>query len=215
MRVLITGTSMGIGYASALRFLSAGHVVEGLDVEKCSIKNDNYTHHICDVSEKESLPDLHAVHIVINNAGVQNKKDIEVNLLGAMHVTEKYALQPNIISVLNIASSSARTGAEFPMYAASKGGLVTYTKWVAQQIAKYHATCNSLSPGGVITDLNWHILKDKNKWNAVLEETMLKKWATAEEIAEWVYFLTVVNKSMTAQDILVDNGEFNKCNFIW
>jgi len=45
--------------------------------------------------------------------------------------------------------------------------------------------------------------------------TPLKKWASAEEIAEWAYFMTVINKSMTAQDILVDNGEDAKRDFIW
>ena len=48
-----------------------------------------------------------------------------------------------------------------------------------------------------------------------MDETLLPKWAEVEEIAEWAYFITVVNRSMTAQDILVDNGENAKANFIW
>ena len=36
-----------------------------------------------------------------------------------------------------------------------------------------------------------------------------------EEIAEWTYFLAVVNKSMTGEDVLVDNGEGVKSNFVW
>ena len=34
-------------------------------------------------------------------------------------------------------------------------------------------------------------------------------------MAKWAFFLTVINKSMTAQDILIDNGEAAKSNFIW
>ena len=49
----------------------------------------------------------------------------------------------------------------------------------------------------------------------VLNETLLHKWASSEEIAEWVYFITVINKSMTGEDILIDNGEMLKSNFIW
>lgn len=41
------------------------------------------------------------------------------------------------------------------------------------------------------------------------------QWATVEEMAEWTYFLAVVNKSMTAQDVLIDNGEIAKANFVW
>jgi len=156
------------------------------------------------------------IDILINNAGVQESgRDIDINLKGTIRITEKYGIHPNIKSVLFIASSSASTGSEFPEYAASKGGVVAYMKNTALRIAKYGATSNSLSPGGVVTDLNDHIIKDPALWQAVLNETMLGKWAGADEIADWAYFLTVTNRSMTAQDILVDNGEAAKFNFIW
>ena len=161
------------------------------------------------------LPDIDDVDILINNAGSQNDNDIDHNLKGTMRITEKYAFQGNIKSVLFIASSSGSTGAEFPEYAASKGGVIAYMKNVAMRVAKYKATANSLSPGGVITDLNDHILNSKDLYDKVLNEALLKKWATAEEIAKWAYFVTVINKSMTAQDILIDNGEAANFNFIW
>ena len=53
----------------------------------------------------------------------------------------------NIIAILNpciIGSASGHTGSEFPEYAASKGGVLAYTKNVAMRIAPYQATCNSL-----------------------------------------------------------------------
>ena len=152
---------------------------------------------------------------MINNAGTQNDNDIDNNLKATIKVTEKYAFQNDIKSVLFIASSSASSGAEFPEYSASKGGVLAYMKNVAIRIAKYQATSNSISPGGVITDLNDHILQDKKLYEAVLNESLLKRWSTADEIAKWAYFITVVNKSMTAQDILIDNGEANNFNFIW
>ena len=114
-----------------------------------------------------------------------------------------------------IASASAQTGAEFPEYAASKGGTVAYMKSTALRLAEFGATSNSLSPGGVLTDLNRHVIDDPKLWQAVMNETLLPKWASTEEIAEWAYFVTVCNKSMTAQDILIDNGEAAKSNFIW
>ena len=88
-------------------------------------------------------------------------------------------------------------------------------KNVAQRIALYGATSNSISPGGVITSLNDHILNNPELWEKVKDETLLKKWATSEEIAKWSYFITVINQSMTAQDILIDNGEGANFNFIW
>ncbi len=215
MKILVTGTSRGIGKAIALKFLKEGHQVIGFDILESSINDSNYEHYICDIYNS-NLPDVCDVDILINNAGAQNSiDDIDINLKGTIRVTEKYAFNKNIRSVLFIASSSARTGAEFPYYAASKGGILAYMKNVAMRLAKYGATSNSLSPGGVITELNDHIINDPKLYKEVLDETMLNKWASVEEIADWAYFVTIINKSMTAEDILIDNGEASKFNFVW
>ena len=215
MKVVITGTSNGIGKAIAQKFISCGHEVYGMDVQPQTIENKYYKHIQTDIYAGE-LPEIDGVEILINNAGVQNSgRDIDINLKGSIRITEKYAFQDGIKSVLFIASASARTGAEFPEYAASKGGMVAYMKNVALRVAKYGATANSLSPGGVKTALNDHVMNDRDLWQKIMDETLLPKWAEVEEIAEWAYFMTVVNRSMTAQDILVDNGEDAKANFIW
>lgn len=215
MKVLITGTSGGIGRGIALKFLACGHGVIGIDRRASTIEDGGYTHFCADVFSGE-LPEIPDVEILINNAGVQDSgMDIEVNLKGSIRVTEKYALQEKIRSVLFIASASARTGAEFPEYAASKGGMVAYMKNVALRIARYGATSNSLSPGGVRTELNAHVMNDPELWRQIMAETLIPRWAEVSEIAEWAYFVTAVNRSMTAQDILIDNGEAAKSNFIW
>lgn len=215
MRVLITGTASGIGRAIAQKFLNEGHAVFGMDRLAGTIQHAMYTHYETDIF-KGKLPQLPPVEILINNAGVQNSgEDIDINLKGSMRITEAYAMQEAIHSVLFIASASALTGAEFPEYVASKGGMVSYMKSTALRVAKFGATANSLSPGGVLTDLNQHIIEDPQLWQAVMKETLLPKWAAPEEIAEWAYFVTVCNRSMTAQDILIDNGEAAKANFIW
>ena len=215
MKVIVTGSSNGIGKAIAKKFLDCGHRVIGIDKEKSSVKHKSYTHIVTDIFSGD-LPQIDGVEIVVNNAGVQDSgSDIDVNLKGTIRVTERYAIQPRIKSVVFIASASATTGSEFPEYVASKGGMVSYMKNVALRLAPWGATSNSLSPGGVITPLNQHIMDSPELWRQVMDETPLNKWATAEEIAEWTYFVAVVNKSMTAQDIIIDNGESAKAKFIW
>ena len=215
MNILITGTSQGIGEAIALLFLKNGHTVYGIDRQKHSIHHENYIHYVCDVRDREHLPELDGVNILINNAGTQNEADIDINLKALIAITEKYGVREGIRSVLNIGSASAHTGAEFPEYCASKGGVLAYTKNVAIRIAKYGATCNSLDPGGVLTPLNECVMNDPDLWAQIMDETPLKKWATPEEIAEWAYFLTVVNTFCTGQCILVDGGESINYHFVW
>ena len=215
MKVLITGTSQGIGRAIAMRFLKEGNSVIGIDRQASSIDGDGYTHIQCDVRDKERLPEISDVEILINNAGVQNEDDIDVNLKALIYLTEKYGIQPKIKSVLNIGSASAHTGAEFPEYCASKGGILAYTKNVAMRVAPFGATCNSLDPGGVLTPLNDCVINDAELWAQIMDETPLKRWATPEEIADWAYFLTVVNGFCTGQSILVDGGEAINYRFVW
>jgi NAD(P)-dependent dehydrogenase (short-subunit alcohol dehydrogenase family) len=167
------------------------------------------------VRDWKNLPEIEDVEILINNAGTQNEDDIDINLKSLIRVTEKYGCREGIKSILNIGSASAHTGAEFPEYCASKGGVLAYTKNVAMRVAKYGATCNSLDPGGVLTPLNDCVINDPELWSQIMDETPLKRWATPEEIAEWAYFLTVNNKFCTGQSILVDGGESINYNFVW
>jgi NAD(P)-dependent dehydrogenase (short-subunit alcohol dehydrogenase family) len=215
MKVLITGTTQGIGKAIAELFLQKGSSVVGIDRQSASISHERYTHYVCDVRDKDALPDIEDVDILINNAGTQNEEDIDINLKGLICVTEKYGVRAGIRSVLNIGSASGHTGAEFPEYCASKGGVLAYTKNVAMRVAPYGATCNSLDPGGVLTPLNQCVIDDPDLWQQIMDETPLRRWATPEEIAEWAYFLTVTNGFCTGQNILVDGGESINYHFVW
>ena len=216
MRVLITGSSNGIGEAVANKFLELGHEVIGIDLLPASISHKNYTHYIADISKKKELPNIQDVEIIFNNAGKQNDHDINNNLIGSINVTEKYAFQPSIKSVLFNASASAHSGFEFPEYVASKAGLIGYMKNVAVRLAEFGATANSISLGGVLTSSNAPVMEDEESWNKIMDATPLKKWATLSEVVDWVIFLTLTNKSATGIDVLIDNGEFNlNSTFVW
>ena len=152
-RILITGATSGIGRATALRLAApdtkiiiTGRRLDRLNAlskeitakgAECEVLNfDVRSEHEC----TKHLRPLGYVDVLINNAGTQNENDIDVNLKALIHITEKYGVQEKIHSILSIGSASAHTGAEFPEYCASKGGVLAYTKNVALRVAEYGAT---------------------------------------------------------------------------
>lgn len=221
MKAVITGASSGMGLAAVKKFLNQGHEVVGIDIlpmrdnEVCT--NVNYAHHVANVSEFDSLPDLDEVNILINSAGVYGSgRDIDINLKGLMNTTKKYTLDnPQLRAVVNQASASAHLGTEYDEYVASKGGVIAYTKWTAKEIAKYGAVCNSLSFGGVLTEVNAPVMNNQELWNQIMDLTPLKRWTTPEEAAEWIYFLAITNRSCSGQDIMIDNLESLNGIFVW
>ena len=218
MRILITGASGGIGAAVCERFLKNGHEVFGLDLLPSSVRHPNYAHFIADVREEAQLPRIPDPEILFINAGVQNSEDdIDVNLKGAILVTEHYIRENRALrSILFTASASAVSGQEFPAYAASKAGLVGYMRNLAIRLASRQITCNAISTGGVHTSLNDPVTRDPETWNRIMQVTPMKKWMDTEEVADWVEFLTVKNRSMSGENLLIDNGEYRlSSTFVW
>ena len=217
MKVLITGTSSGIGIETARHFLLMGHEVIGIDKKAtCPIDNCMYSHVQAQVQYKHLLPDIDGVEVLINNAGtIDEESAISTNLEGYINVIEKYALQPKIKSVVNVASISGHVGLDTMRYAASQGGRLALTKHLAIKLGKaYRARVNSISPGAVMTGLEPNLYANKKLVEAVANENLLHKWIDPKEIAQWIYFVAVINKSMTGQDVLIDNGEVARYNFI-
>ena len=218
MKIIVTGASGGIGKRVTERYLHAGHEVYGIDRLESAVTAPGYTHFCADVQNADSLPEITDAQVLFNNAGTQNSPDdIDNNLKGTIRVTEKYiASNPGLTSILFNASASAVSGQEFPLYAASKAGLLGYMKNVAIRLAPRGVTVNAVSLGGVITSLNDPVMNDPDCWQKIMDVTPLKKWMTTDEVADWVLFLTLQNRSMSGQNLLIDNGEYDLTpTFVW
>lgn len=216
MVILITGTSSGIGMAAAQKFLRKGHSVIGIDIKPASLSNPLYKHYQVDVRNYSQLPVLSGIHVVINNAGVIDEETaMDVNYNGYMNIVKKYCYQEGLKCLINIASISGHVGLDSPNYAASQGARLALTKHLAMELGKKsRVRVNSISPGAVVTGLEPDLYEDEEAMIDVENETILGKWIDPEEIAEWIYFIAIVDKSMTGQDVLIDNGEVANYNFI-
>lgn len=214
--ILITGTSNGIGKATAAKFIRKGYDVIGIDIKPATFSHPLYTHYQVDVTKPELLPDLDNLAVVINNAGTINEEEaMNVNYNGYMNIVEKYCYQAKLKCLINVASISGHVGLDTPNYAASQGARLALTKHLAMDLGRrYGARVVSISPGAVITDLEPELYANEEAMAQVAEENILKKWIFPEEIAEWIYFIAIKDKSMTGQDVLIDNGEVANYNFI-
>jgi len=113
---------------------------------------------------------------------------------------QKYGRIVNITSVAGIAGNPGQTN-----YAASKAGLIGFTKSLAKEIGPRNITVNAVAPGFVETELTKDLPADLKE--AALKATPLGRWGTAEEMAYAVAFLASDEAAfITGQTLSVDGG---------
>jgi len=166
------------------------------------------------------------IDVVVNNAGTCGRldleaitddvwfRDIDTNLRGTFLYTQA-AVYPHMKhqqsgTIINISSISGIMGGPMsagdgggrsgPAYAASKGGIIALTKWVAKEVGPLGITCNSVAPGPVATAMTASL-------NYVLDNQPLKRMGTPEDIADAVAFLASPGASyITGQVLKVCGG---------
>ncbi|MCJ0566151.1 3-oxoacyl-[acyl-carrier-protein] reductase [Enterococcus cecorum] len=159
------------------------------------------------------------VTILVNNAGITNDKlmlrmneqDFEqvlkVNLTGSFNMTQqllKGMLKQRKGTIINISSVSGLMGnVGQANYAASKAGLIGFTKTVARESAPRKITCNAIAPGFIETDMTSE-LSDKIR-EEMTKNIPLQHFGQVEDIANTAVFLAK-SPYITGQVINVDGG---------
>lgn len=203
--------------------LDEGHEVVGFDLLPTAVEHERYRHLIVDVREPNSFPGDLEPQVIVNVAGVQDSADdIAANLRGTINVTERYAfVGEGLPPSQRLLSIRGQCGVGERTYGIGVSRLCCQQGWrycLHQEPCKPPGAANianSVDPGGVITPLNRCVMEDEHLWNQIMELTPLKRWATAQEIAEWIYFVGVTNRFMTGQSLLIDGGEAGRTQFIW
>lgn len=151
------------------------------------------------------VKDFGKVDILVHNAGIWNDGTLEkmsldtwnelmrVNLTSTFLFAKACSLhmkKNNFGRMIFVSSTAGQRGEAFHShYAASKGGMISFTKSLAVELATFNITVNSVAPGWVDTDLNNEIFADKEFKEKVRKEIPLGRIPTAEDIAGPILFL--------------------------
>ena len=191
------------------------------DVKVYGFKADASSFEEAEATVKEAIDKMGGVDFLINNAGItrdnlllrmnENEFDsvININLKSVFNYT-KAAMRPMIKQrfgrIVNIASVVGLIGnAGQANYAASKAGVIGFTKSVAKELASRNITVNAIAPGFIETDMTAKL--NENQRDALLTNVPLKRMGQPEDIAKVVAFLCSDDASyLTGQVIAVDGG---------
>ncbi|MBU1095779.1 MAG: 3-oxoacyl-ACP reductase FabG [Bacteroidetes bacterium] len=167
------------------------------------------------------------IDILVNNAGIwkQAKVDemnlkewnetINVNLTGCFlfikHVVP--VMKENGFGrIINIASTAGQRGEPYHShYASSKGGVISLTKSLAVELAKFNITTNCVAPGWVYTDMSNPVITREEKDKEIKEYIPLGRAAYPEEVAGPVLFLASILADHINGEILNVNGGSELC----
>ena len=167
-----------------------------------------------------ALKQFGRLDVVVNNAGLTRDslllrmKDedwaqtLDVNLTGAFNVT-RAVLRPMLKAragrLINLTSVVGLTGnAGQANYAASKAGLIGFTKSVAKEVAARGLLVNAIAPGFIDTDMTAALPEELR--TQLLQEIPLGRVGQADEIAEVALFLAASARYVTGQVLVVDGG---------
>ncbi len=232
--ILITGGNKGIGKQIAITLAQEGYNVVisyrkyGEEIERLerdyniyTVQGDVTSFEDCERFTKEIISRFGKIDVVVNNAGItkdalvikMKREDfeqvIDTNLIGIFNVTKNvinYMIKARAGRIVNISSVVGITGnAGQTNYAASKAGVIGFTKSLAKEVASRNILVNAIAPGFIETNMT-EVLKKEIK-EEITKNIPLKRIGTAQEVANVVKFLISDDSSyITGQVIQVDGG---------
>jgi 3-oxoacyl-[acyl-carrier protein] reductase len=198
--------------------------LQGLGVKATGYKSNAGVYAECETLVNDVLKEFGKVDVCVNNAGIS--KDnlllrltpeqwddvININLKSVYNMT-KQVIRPMMKarsgSIINMSSIvGIRGNAGQSSYAASKAGIIGFTKSIALELGSRNIRCNAIAPGFVETDMT-HYLKDGDGAKAFLEKIPLGRFGSAREIANTTLFLASDLSSYITGQVISACGGLN------
>jgi NAD(P)-dependent dehydrogenase (short-subunit alcohol dehydrogenase family) len=237
---VITGASRGLGKAMALALASAGAKLalvardaDQLEAVAAEARSRNAEAEVfrTDVADEDQVSELAravqarfgAAHILINNAGVNVRKNIteftleEWNRVIQTNLTAPFllcrAMLPHmkghgygrIINMTSIMSHVSLAGRA--AYSASKAGLLGMTRALALEVASEGITAVGISPGPFATEMNTPLIENPELNAQFVAKIPLGRWGRVEEVGQLAVYLCSLDAGfITGTDVLIDGG---------
>lgn len=237
---VITGAGKGLGKTMALALAESGAnlALVGRNADSLNAVAQEAQKHgvaaesfLADVTRETDVRELEKsvaskfgkVHILINNAGINIRKNVtdftydewtsvlNTNLVGAFLMCrsfvplmkgESYGRIVNMTSIMSHISLPGRTA-----YSASKAGLLGFTKALALELATEGITVNGISPGPCATEMNLPILDNPELNQQFISRLPVGRWGKVEEIAKLLLYVCSPDAGfLTGTDIVIDGG---------
>ncbi|HLK28128.1 MAG TPA: 3-oxoacyl-[acyl-carrier-protein] reductase [Puia sp.] len=219
------------GASVAFTFLSSEEKAKALEeklsgfgVKAKAYKSNAAVYAECEVFVNEVMKEFGTVDVCINNAGIskdnlllrmtpeQWDEVMNINLKSVYNIT-KQVIRPmmkakkgsivNMSSIIGIKGNAGQSS-----YAASKAGIIGFTKSIAHELGSRNIRCNAIAPGFIETDMT-HYLKDGDASKSFLEKIPLGRFGSAEEIANTALFLSSDMSSYITGQVLSACGGLN------